>query len=51
LSGAKVTAVSLLGYGGKVDWKQDEQGLSVNLPEQAPSQHAVALKIHGVLTA
>jgi alpha-L-fucosidase len=51
LSGAKVTAVSLLGYGGKVTWKQDEQGLSVDLPEKAPSQHAVTLKIHGVPTA
>ena len=48
LSGAKVTAVSLLGYGGKPDWTQDEQGLSVTLPEQAPSQHAVTLKIQGV---
>ena len=51
LSGAKVTAVSLVGYGGEVDWKQDEQGLSVNLPERAPSQHAATLKIHGVPTA
>jgi alpha-L-fucosidase len=48
LSGAKVAGVSLLGYGGKVTWKQDEQGLSVDLPERAPSQHAVTLRIHGV---
>jgi alpha-L-fucosidase len=51
LAGAKVTDVSLLGYGGKVTFTQDEQGLSVNLPNQAPSQHAVTLKIQGVLTA
>ena len=51
LSGAKVTAVSLLGYDGKVSWTQDAQGLSVNLPEKAPSEYAVALKIQGVPTA
>jgi hypothetical protein len=34
LSGAKVTAVSLLGYGGKLNWTQDEQCLSVALPDQ-----------------
>ena len=46
LAGAKVTNISLLGYGGKLTWTQNEQGLSVNLPERAPSQHAVTLKIH-----
>jgi alpha-L-fucosidase len=51
LAGAKVTNISLLGYGGKLTWTQDEQGLSVNLPEKAPSQHAVTLKIHGLPTA
>ncbi len=50
MSGAKVTAVSLLGFDGKVAWTQDEQGLSVNLPEKAPSQFAVTLKIQGVPT-
>ncbi len=48
--GAKVTGVSLLGYDGKVTWTQDAQGLSVNLPEKAPSQYAVTLKILGVPT-
>jgi alpha-L-fucosidase len=48
LAGAKVTAVSLLGYDGNVSFTQDEQGLSVNLPDEAPSQHAVTLKIQGV---
>ena len=51
LAGAKVTFVSLLGYDGNVTWAQDEQGLSVNLPDKAPSQYAVTLKIQGVPTA
>jgi alpha-L-fucosidase len=50
LSGAKVTSVSLVGHGGQVAWKQDQQALSVTLPEQPPSQHAVTLKIQGVPT-
>jgi hypothetical protein len=51
LSGAKVTPVSLLGYGGQVAWKRDEQGLWVSFPEQPPGQHAVTLKLHGLPTA
>jgi alpha-L-fucosidase len=50
LAGAKVTGVSLLGFDGKVAWTHDEQGLSVTLPEKAPSQYAVTLKIQGVPT-
>jgi alpha-L-fucosidase len=50
VAGAKVTNVSLLGFDGKLTWTQDEQGLSVNLPERAPSQYAVTLKIQGVPT-
>jgi hypothetical protein len=48
LAGAKVTAVSLLGYDGKLSWAQDEQGLTATLPEKAPSPYAVTLKIQGV---
>jgi alpha-L-fucosidase len=48
VGGAKVTNVSLLGYGGKVMFTHDARGLTVNLPERAPSEHAVTLKIHGV---
>jgi alpha-L-fucosidase len=51
LAGATVTNVSLLGYGGKLTWTQDAQSLKVNLPEKAPSQQAVTLKIHGLPTA
>jgi alpha-L-fucosidase len=50
VAGAKVTNITLLGHGGKLTWTHDAQGLSVNLPETAPSQHAVTLKIHGLPT-
>jgi len=47
-SGRKVTDVSLLGYPGKLEWLQDEQGLSVKLPHRLPSDHAIGLRIKGV---
>ena len=48
LDGRKVADVTLLGYGGKLEWTQDAQGLNVKLPAAPPSEHAVALKIKGV---
>jgi alpha-L-fucosidase len=51
IDGRKVANVSLLGYGGKLDWTQDETGLNVKLPAEPPSASAVALKIQGVLPA
>ncbi|HKF54727.1 MAG TPA: glycoside hydrolase, partial [Blastocatellia bacterium] len=47
-SGRKVKDVVILG-GGKLEWSQGEQGLSVKLPEKLPSSEAVGLKIIGVL--
>jgi alpha-L-fucosidase len=47
VAGRKITDVSLLGYMGKLTWKQDEAGLHVELPASAPSEHAFALKIQG----
>ena len=41
--------VSLLGYHCKLKWSQNEQGLTVILPEKTPSNHALALRIKGVL--
>ncbi len=41
----KVDNVELLGFKGKVTWTQDEQGLSVQMPEQRPCEHAIALKV------
>jgi hypothetical protein len=37
--------VELLGYKEKVIWTQDEQGLTVVMPEQKPSDYAITLKI------
>ena len=49
IDGRKVADVSLLGYGGKLEWTQDENGLNVKLPAEPPSASAVTLKIKGVL--
>jgi alpha-L-fucosidase len=43
----KVRNVELLGFRGKVKWTQDEQGLTVQMPEQKPCDHAIALRIIG----
>ena len=41
----KVNNVELLGFQGAVKWTQDEKGLTVQLPDQKPCDHAIALKI------
>ena len=41
----KIQSVELLGYQGKVKWAQDEQGLTVMMPNEKPCSHAVTLKI------
>ena len=47
LASRKIVHVSLLGYGGKLEWTQDDKGLNVKLPDTAPSKYAIALKIDG----
>ncbi len=42
-----ITGVSLLGYKGKVEWKQTADGLVVTLPAQKVSEFTTALKITG----
>jgi alpha-L-fucosidase len=42
---AIVGGVSLLGYEGKLDWKQTARGLEVKLPAAKPCEHAFVLKI------
>jgi len=44
-----VTGVSLLGCAEQLTWTQDETGLHVQLPATAPCEHAVALKITGIV--
>jgi alpha-L-fucosidase len=41
----QIKNVELLGFKGKVKWTQDDKGLAVELPEQKPCDHAIALKI------
>jgi alpha-L-fucosidase len=40
--------VELLGFAGKLQWTQDEKGLTVQLPPEKPCDHAYALKITGL---
>jgi len=48
IGGRKVRQVTILG-GGKLDWSQGEQGLSIKLPEKLPENQTVGLQINGVL--
>ena len=41
----KIQNVELLGYKDKVKWIQDEQGLTVVMPQYRPCDYAIALKI------
>jgi alpha-L-fucosidase len=43
----KVKNVELLGFQGKLKWTQDEKGLTVQMPQQRQSDHAIALKVFG----
>jgi len=45
LSPPKVNNVELLGYNDKLQWTQDDKGLTVQMPEQKPCDYAIALKI------
>ncbi len=42
-----ITAVSLLGYDGKINFKQTPEGLFVTLPEKKVSEYTTGLKIIG----
>ena len=48
LQGQKIAQVTLLGHDGKLDWKQDETGLTVTMPSEPPCENAYALKISGL---
>jgi alpha-L-fucosidase len=41
----KIENVTLLGYEGKLTWKQDAAALSTELPDKKPSEHAICLKV------
>jgi alpha-L-fucosidase len=40
----KILNVEMLGFDGKLVWKQDEAGLRVQMPERRPSDYAITLK-------
>jgi alpha-L-fucosidase len=44
--GASIADVQLLGH-GKVEFKREESGLTIQLPERAPGSHAFTFKIAG----
>jgi alpha-L-fucosidase len=49
-AGRNISSVRLLGYNGTLAWTQDIEGLHVHLPDSAPGQYTVALRIDGVVT-
>jgi hypothetical protein len=44
-SADKIGNVELLGHDAKLDWAQTPSGLSLTLPAEKPSEHAVTLKV------
>jgi alpha-L-fucosidase len=49
LTVGKIQNVELLGYGGKLTWRQDETGLSIQLPETRPCKFALAFRVRGAI--
>jgi alpha-L-fucosidase len=48
LAVGRIRSVELVGYDGKIDWTQDNSGLSIRIPAgDMPSRHAVAFRIRG----
>jgi alpha-L-fucosidase len=45
LKGRKIQSVALVGSEVKIEWSQDEQGLNVQFPAQAPGKYAYVLRI------
>lgn len=40
-----IRSVSMLGYGGNLQWNQSENGLRIQTPDNPPGKHAYAFKI------
>ncbi|HUJ43100.1 MAG TPA: alpha-L-fucosidase [Opitutaceae bacterium] len=45
----RISGVDLLGFPGKLQWAQNETGLTVQLPAEKPCNHAYALRIAGAI--
>lgn len=48
-STGKIQNVELLGHKSKVTWKQDDKGLTVQMPPSSPSRHVVTFKVAGAV--
>ncbi|MFY0654209.1 MAG: alpha-L-fucosidase [Cyclobacteriaceae bacterium] len=42
-----ISAIELLGSDAKLSWEQTDEGLSINLPEEKPGEHAFVFRIKG----
>ena len=49
VAGRKVSEVTLLGFPDKLEFTQDDKGLSVRLPGQPPGEHTLTFRIKGVI--
>jgi alpha-L-fucosidase len=49
LNVGRITGVELVGHDGKLTWSQDQAGLTIGVPEQLPTKHAVAFRIRGAV--
>jgi alpha-L-fucosidase len=47
LAVGRITSVELVGRDGKLTWTQDQSGLTINVPGDLPTKHAVAFRIRG----
>jgi alpha-L-fucosidase len=47
LAVGRITSVELVGRDGKLTWTQDQSGLTINVPADLPTKHAVAFRIRG----
>jgi len=45
----RVTSVELVGHDGKLTWTQDQAGLTISVPDEFPTKHAVAFRIRGAV--
>ena len=43
----RITGVELVGHDGKINWRQDQSGLVIDIPNTLPSKHAVAFRVRG----
>src|SRR5207244_326690 len=48
LAAGKVADVHLLGHKWRLQWSQDENGLTIHLPSEKPGDYAYAFKIAGL---